>query len=84
MDQPPSTRSITVRPEGSADWVTQAVIDGGAAVVEPADATAVVWTNARDSAGLGALLAGNPQLEWVQVPFAGIENFVPIVTDERT
>lgn len=84
MDQPPSTRSITVRPEGSADWVTQAVIDGGAAVVEPADATAVVWTNARDSAGLGALLAGHPQLEWVQVPFAGIENFVPIITDERT
>ena len=27
MDQPPSSRSITVRPEGSAGWVTQAVID---------------------------------------------------------
>ena len=84
MDQPPSSRSITVRPEGSAGWVTQAVIDGGAAVVEPSDATAVVWTNARDAAGLAALLEENPQLEWVQVPFAGIENFVPIITADRT
>jgi phosphoglycerate dehydrogenase-like enzyme len=63
--------------------VADAVRAGGATLVEPADATAVVWTDARDPAGLGALLADCPGIEWVQVPFAGIENFLPWVDDGR-
>lgn len=79
-----SDRRVTVQPASAPRWVIDAVVDGGAEIAEPADASAVVWTNARDAAGLGQLLSDNPHLEWVQVPFAGIENFVPFVDDSRT
>lgn len=84
MDQPPSTRSVTVQPAGSPAWVTDAVTDGGATVTGPAEATAVVWTAARDAVGLARLLEENPHIDWVQVPFAGVENFAPIVDSSRT
>lgn len=74
---------IAVGPEDSPTWVTDAVIAGGGEIVEPSRARALVWTNARDVDGLEQLLATHPHLEWIQVPFAGVENFVPIITNER-
>jgi phosphoglycerate dehydrogenase-like enzyme len=63
--------------------VRDAVIAGGGHIVEPADASAIVWTAARNASGLREVLDANAHLEWVQVPFAGIENFVPILDDSR-
>jgi phosphoglycerate dehydrogenase-like enzyme len=63
--------------------VRDAVIAGGGHIVEPADASAIVWTAARNASGLRDVLDANAHLEWVQVPFAGIENFVPILDDSR-
>lgn len=77
-------RRVAVQPATSPQWVTDAVIAAGAAPVDPADATAVVWSNAKDPDGLRQLLADNPHLDWVQVPFAGIENFLHIIDDSRT
>jgi phosphoglycerate dehydrogenase-like enzyme len=59
------------------------VIAGGGHIVEPGDAAAIVWTAARDASGLREILDAHGHLEWVQVPFAGIENFVPILDDDR-
>ena len=75
--------SIAVAPDGSPEWVSDAVRRGGGHVVAPQDATAVVWTAARDADGLATLLEAHPHLEWVQVPFAGVENFVPVIDDSR-
>lgn len=75
---------IAVEPASSPDWVRQAVVDGGGVVSSPSDASAVVWTAAKDADGLHTLLINHPHLDWVQVPFAGIENFVPILDDQRT
>ena len=77
-------RLVTVQPPGAPQWVIDAVTEGGGVVGEPAEASAVVWTNARNAEGLGQLLQDHPHLEWVQVPFAGIENFVPYVDGVRT
>jgi phosphoglycerate dehydrogenase-like enzyme len=77
-------KRITIGPVDSPEWVRDAVIAGGGEVVEPADATAVVWTAARNPQGLKDLLDEHSHIEWVQVPFAGIENFVPIIDDSRT
>jgi phosphoglycerate dehydrogenase-like enzyme len=63
--------------------VRDAVIAGGGHIVEPADASAIVWTAARNASGLRDVLDANAHLKWVQVPFAGIENFVPILDDSR-
>ena len=77
-------RAVAVRPVGAPQWVVDAVASAGAEVVEPAEATAVVWTDARNARGLADLLQDNPHLDWVQVPFAGVENFVPFVDSSRT
>jgi phosphoglycerate dehydrogenase-like enzyme len=63
--------------------VREAVVAGGGHIVEPADASAIVWTAARDASGLREILDAHGHLEWVQIPFAGIENFVPILDDDR-
>jgi phosphoglycerate dehydrogenase-like enzyme len=63
--------------------VRDAVIAGGGHIAEPADASAIVWTAARNASGLREVLDANAHLEWVQVPFAGIENFVPILDESR-
>ena len=81
--EPPSNRAIAVQPPNSPEWVRDAVIAGGGHIVEPADASAIVWTAARNASGLREVLDANAHLEWVQVPFAGIENFVPILDDSR-
>jgi len=81
--EPPSIRAIAVQPHNSPEWVREAVIAGGGHIVEPSDASAIVWTAARDASGLREILDVHGHLEWVQVPFAGIENFVPILDDDR-
>ncbi len=75
--------AIAVAPDASPGWVAQAVLAGGGSVVDPADARALVWTAARDADGLAALLRAHPHLDWVQVPFAGIENFLPVIDVAR-
>jgi phosphoglycerate dehydrogenase-like enzyme len=68
----------------SARWIDAAVVAGGADVVGPGEATAVVWTQADDPEGLAALLAANPQIDWVQLPWAGIEPYIPLLGHDRT
>lgn len=75
---------VTIAPTGIADdWLGDAVRAGGGTVAEPADARAVVWAIPKRPEQLAALLADNPRIEWVQLPFAGIENFVPLMDDGR-
>lgn len=68
----------------SARWIDAAVTAGGAELAEPAEATAVVWTQADDPDGLAALLAAHPQIDWVQLPWAGIEPYIPLLGHDRT
>ena len=75
---------VAVAPAAPVSWQADAVRAGGGSVVPPSEATAAVWTDAKDPDGLRALLVAHPQLEWIQVPFAGIENFIDIIDTERT
>ncbi|HEX2574775.1 MAG TPA: D-isomer specific 2-hydroxyacid dehydrogenase family protein [Aquihabitans sp.] len=74
---------VTTQPRTAA-WIDAAVEAGGARVVEPAEATAVVWTRADDPDGLAAFLAEHPAIDWVQLPWAGIDPYRGIVDRERT
>ncbi|WP_426572635.1 D-isomer specific 2-hydroxyacid dehydrogenase family protein [Aquihabitans sp. McL0605] len=67
----------------SSWWIDGAVRDGGGDVVSPAEATGVVWTQADDPGGLAALLEEHPNLTWVQLPWAGIEPYVPLLDASR-
>lgn len=53
----------------------QAVADGGGAVSPLEEAGGLVWTDPFDPHALGRTLEGAP-VQWVQLPFAGIEAFV--------
>jgi len=82
---PPSTRAplIALAPEGAPAWLGEAITDGGGQLVGIDDAEGVVWASPRDSGPLEHLLATNPHLRWVQLPFAGVEQFVHLIDDDR-
>lgn len=64
----------------------EAVAEGGGAVSEPGDATALVWTDPFDPPALRRTLDEDARgVKWVQLPFAGIEAFVAagVLDDER-
>jgi phosphoglycerate dehydrogenase-like enzyme len=63
--------------------MADAVVAGGGHVVPVAEAVGLVWAAPRDPGALRDTLEAAPQLEWVQLPFAGIEQFVDLVDDER-
>jgi phosphoglycerate dehydrogenase-like enzyme len=61
----------------------QAVRDGGGTPSDIAEAECLIWTDAREAGGLRSLLDDNPQVRWVQLPFAGIEPFVDSLDHDR-
>lgn len=59
----------------------QAVIDSGGEVVPLSkDVKALIWLDYSQPEQLARLLDENPQLEWVQLPFAGVDAFAEIIT----
>ncbi|MDP8987864.1 MAG: D-isomer specific 2-hydroxyacid dehydrogenase family protein [Actinomycetota bacterium] len=61
-----------------------AVLDGGGQLVEPDRAEALVWTDPFDAGALEELLRAAPTVRWVQLPFAGVDRFAPLLGDGRT
>lgn len=74
---------IAVGPSNVANWVRDAVLDGGAEIVSLENAEALVWGAARDVDGLSRALSRHSGLQWVQLPFAGIENFAHLIDGSR-
>jgi len=75
---------IAVGPQGSADWACDAVRAGGGDVVEVSEAQGLVWTDFDTTEELIATLARNPKIAWVQVPFSGVETYMPYIDGART
>jgi phosphoglycerate dehydrogenase-like enzyme len=72
-----------VAPGFPAPIVTNAIRAGGGTVVDIADAEALMWTDPLDAPRLGELLAVAPSIRWVQLPFAGIDRFLPVIDGQR-
>jgi phosphoglycerate dehydrogenase-like enzyme len=68
-----------VAPEGVRGWLGEAVVEGGGRLVSMEDAAALVWAEPVDDGSLGAVLDAHPQIEWIQLPWAGIEPYVDVV-----
>jgi len=75
---------IAVGPNDTPEWVRDAVRAGGGIVVAPADANGLIWSDAFDPTGLERVLNEAPSISWVQLPFAGSENFMHLVNVDRT
>ena len=67
----------------TAPWIDAAVEAGGGRISAPPEAVAVVWTDHDDPDGLADLLAAQPQIDWIQLPWAGIEPYREVVVRER-
>ena len=58
----------------------EAIESAGAKVVPVGpEVKALVWTDYANPQGLADTLKANPQLEWVQLPFAGVDAFSEII-----
>jgi phosphoglycerate dehydrogenase-like enzyme len=80
------TRSsrIAVGPAGVPDWLADAVQAGGADVVTLDEADALLWGAPNDPDGLREVLdAAGDRLQWVQLPWAGIEPYVAALDADR-
>lgn len=64
-------------------WLLDAVRAGGGEPVTEGEAHAVVWTDPKDARGLRRLLDERPSIDWVQLPWAGIEPFADILDRDR-
>ncbi len=84
MAQGKAVPRIAVGPHGVADWARDAVRDGGGEVVEPSEAQGLIWTDFDTTDQLVATLARNPGIAWVQVPFSGVETYLPYIDATRT
>ena len=61
----------------------EAVVAGGGHVVPLDQAEALVWGAPHEPLLLARVIDEHPQIEWVQLPFAGVENYVHLVDDDR-
>ncbi|MFZ4520018.1 MAG: NAD(P)-dependent oxidoreductase, partial [Microthrixaceae bacterium] len=75
---------LAVGPAGAPAWMAEAVRAGGGRVVPAERARAVLWADPDDPAGLRRLLdLHGDHLEWVQLPWAGVEPYVSVMDAER-
>jgi len=57
------------------DAMMQAVIDAGGEPAPVAEATALMWADPAAADAFPSAVAAAPELQWIQLPYAGIENF---------
>ena len=70
---------VTIAPKSFPAY-EQAVIASGCSVTEMSSQVgALIWTDYSDPRGLKGMIESNPQLEFVQLPFAGVDAFVDVL-----
>jgi phosphoglycerate dehydrogenase-like enzyme len=63
--------------------MAEAVAAGGGMITSLADAQALVWGSPAKPAALAEVLEQAPHLEWIQLPWAGVEPYIDVIDDER-
>ena len=76
--------SVDVAPAHAPAWVADAVVAGGGTLVDPMDADALIWFDARNPNDLAPVLAAATNVQWVQLPWAGIEPYVDMLRPDIT
>jgi phosphoglycerate dehydrogenase-like enzyme len=70
-------------PIGQREELATAVTEGGGEVVDIERANALIWTSTGGADQLRSVLDDHPAVEWVQLPFAGVEPFVGVLDDQH-
>lgn len=69
---------------GSTDWIVTAIEQGGGTVVDLGESEGLVWADPAAPDRLRSVLGDHPGLRWVQLPFAGVEAYGPVLDHDRT
>lgn len=70
---------VAMEPKSFPEYL-QAVADAGGEVVPlTSEVKALIWLDYSQPLALAKLLDENPQVEWVQLPFAGVDAFADII-----
>jgi phosphoglycerate dehydrogenase-like enzyme len=72
---------IAVSPASQPEYEAAISAGGGIYSKTCEDVTGLVWTDSQNVSDLAATLAAQPSIAWVQLPFAGTDNFVPLFDD---
>ena len=75
------TNLVAIEPKSFEEY--EAAVTASAGTVAPLSdqVRAMVWTNYHAPQELAQVLRANPQLEWVQLPFAGVDAFAEIIAE---
>lgn len=69
---------IAVEPSQNPLFVDAVTRAGGVVAPISADTRGLMWLSEKRAAELAAILQNNPQIEWVQLPWAGVDGFAEI------
>ena len=81
------SRLVTVAPDtrpAMYEAMTRAVTAGGATLVDTADAEGLIWADPARPDAFPDVIAATTRLEWIQLPYAGIEPFAHHLDDRWT
>lgn len=82
-DGPDLNNKIALEPKRFDQYVA-AIEDSGGELVELApEVTALIWTDYARPDLLELAISNNPQLIWVQLPFAGVDAFSKIISENK-
>lgn len=74
------SKPIAIEPKSFPEYEAAVIAGGGQLVELNPEVRAVIWTDYTKPAELAAMLDANPQIEWVQLPFAGVDAFADIIS----
>ena len=66
---------VAVLPDPQNEYLAAVALGGGIAADLSETSTGLIWTDSADSVGLAEILRAYPKIGWVQLPFAGVDNF---------
>lgn len=70
---------VAIEPKSFPEYVAAVNDAGGEVVPMSKDVKALIWLDYSQPKALADLLDENPQVEWVQLPFAGVDAFSEII-----
>jgi phosphoglycerate dehydrogenase-like enzyme len=71
---------VAIEPKSFETYESSVVAAGGAVAPLGPDVRALIWTDYSAPDLLSKTIAENPQLEWVQLPFAGVDAFAHLLS----
>jgi len=78
-EERPVPGPIAILPRPVAHLVAAVEAAGGVVAPLGPDTAGLIWVHPSDAGGLAAVLAEHPDIGWVQLPWAGVDAFAPVL-----